>query len=159
MIRKIMIILFVLATATACNKKALDNGAAGTNGLDSGTIVPGTEADLVANVGNVVYFSFDSSTLDEESRATLDRQIAWLKSHPSVNITLEGNCDERGTRDYNLALGERRAETAKRYLVRSGIDASRICTVSYGKERPAVLGTGESVWRLNRRDVTVVTNN
>ncbi len=103
-----------------------------------------------------MFFELDKSDLSQEARQTLDRQAAWLKRFPAVRVTLEGHCDERGTREYNMALGARRANAARAYLVALGIQTARIQTVSYGAERPAVLGTGESVWSQNRRAVTVV---
>jgi peptidoglycan-associated lipoprotein len=117
---------------------------------------PGSEQDLAQNVGDRVFFELDHSDLSQEARQTLDRQAAWLKKYPAVRVTLEGHCDERGTREYNMALGARRANAARAYLVALGIQTARIQTVSYGAERPAVLGTGESVWSQNRRAVTVV---
>jgi len=114
--------------------------------------------DKEQNVGDRVFFDTDSSTLSTEAQGTLERQSAWLKQYPNVNVTLEGHCDERGTREYNLALGERRAAAAKKYLVGVGVTANRITTISYGKERPAVIGSDESAWGQNRRAVTVLTN-
>ncbi|MDE3037500.1 MAG: peptidoglycan-associated lipoprotein Pal, partial [Pseudomonadota bacterium] len=93
-----------------------------------------------------------------EAQKTLQHQAAWLKQYPGVNVTVEGHCDERGTREYNLALGERRAAAAKKYLVSEGIAAARISTISYGKERPAVIGDDEAAWSQNRRAVTVLMN-
>ena len=121
-----------------------------------GSVIPGSEADLAQNVGDRVFFELNNSELSQEARQTLDRQAAWLKRFPAVRVTLEGHCDERGTREYNMALGARRANAARSYLVALGIQTARIQTVSYGAERPAVLGTGESVWSQNRRAVTVV---
>ncbi|RMF69369.1 MAG: peptidoglycan-associated lipoprotein Pal [Alphaproteobacteria bacterium] len=117
---------------------------------------PPTEAALTAFAGDRVYFAFDSAELTPQARATLEKQAEWLKHHPDVRVIIEGHTDERGTREYNLALGERRANAVKNYLVALGIAPERIETISYGKERPAVLGTGEAVWRLNRRAVTKV---
>ena len=130
----------------------------GTGMTDSSTssVIPGSEQDLAQNVGDRVFFELDHSDLSQEARQTLDRQAAWLKRFPAVRVTLEGHCDERGTREYNMALGARRANAARAYLVALGIQTARIQTVSYGAERPAVLGTGESVWSQNRRAVTVV---
>jgi peptidoglycan-associated lipoprotein len=115
-----------------------------------------TQEDLVVNVGDRVFFAYNKSDLSAEARATLDRQATWLKTNASASITVEGHTDERGTREYNLALGERRATAAKNYLVADGVSASRIKTVSYGKERPAVIGSNEAAWAQNRRAVTVV---
>ena len=118
--------------------------------------VPGSQQDLVVNVGDRVFFDLDKSDLKPEARRTLERQAAWLKQYGNVTVTLEGHCDERGTREYNLALGDRRAKAASNYLVSLGIAATRIKTISYGKERPAVLGSNEAAWSQNRRSVTVV---
>jgi len=118
--------------------------------------VPGSQQDLVVNVGDRVFFDLDKSDLKPEARRTLERQAAWLKQYGNVAVTIEGHCDERGTREYNLALGDRRAKAASNYLVSLGIPASRIRTISYGKERPAVLGSNEAAWSQNRRGVTVV---
>jgi peptidoglycan-associated lipoprotein len=122
----------------------------------SSSVIPGSEQDLAQNVGDRVFFELNNSELSQEARQTLDRQAAWLKKFPNVSVTLEGHCDERGTREYNMALGARRANSARAYLVALGIPSGRIQTVSYGAERPAVLGTGETVWSQNRRAVTVV---
>ncbi len=118
--------------------------------------VPGSQQDLVVNVGDRVFFDLDKSDLKPEARRTLERQAAWLKQYGNVAVTIEGHCDERGTREYNLALGDRRAKAASNYLVSLGIPANRIKTISYGKERPAVLGSNEAAWSQNRRGVTVV---
>jgi len=117
---------------------------------------PGTQEDLVLNVGDRVFFDFDKAILKPQAQRTLERQAAWLKKYPSVTVTVEGHADERGTREYNLALGERRATAAKNFLVALGIDPNRIATISYGKERPVALGHNEAAWSQNRRAVTVV---
>ena len=111
--------------------------------------------ELLAKVGSTVYFDYDQSTLTSEAQATLDRQAAFLKANPSVRIVIEGHCDERGTREYNLALGDRRASAARDYLVAKGVNASRLTTISYGKERSVAQGSNESAWAQNRRSVTV----
>lgn len=112
---------------------------------------------LRGGVSDRVLFSYDSSLLSKEAQEILDKQAEWLtNSGKEHNIVVEGHADERGTREYNLALGERRAQAAKEYLVASGIAASRITTISYGKERPAVLGTGEESWSQNRRAVSAL---
>lgn len=116
----------------------------------------GSQEHLVQQAGDRVFFGFDQYDLSNEAQATLRAQAEWLREFSNVNVTIEGHCDERGTREYNLALGERRATAAKNYLVALGIDASRLETVSYGKERPAVLGNSEDVWAQNRRSVMVV---
>lgn len=118
---------------------------------------PGTQEDLEAVVGtDRVFFATDRSDLSEEARETLRQQAEWLMEFPSVTVTVEGHCDERGTREYNLALGERRANAVKDYLVALGIAPSRVTTISYGKERPAVLGSDPDAWAQNRRAVMVV---
>ena len=117
---------------------------------------PGTQEDLVVNVGDRVFFGFDKSVIAAAAEKTLKRQAAWLKQFPTVSITVEGHCDERGTREYNLALGERRATAVKNFLVALGIDSSRIATISYGKERPDALGHNSAAWDQNRRGVTSV---
>ena len=111
---------------------------------------------FMADAVDVVYFDFDSSSLTDNAKEVLDTQVKWLKKHSNVNVVVQGHCDERGTREYNLALGERRANSVKNYLVSQGIAADRIETISYGKERPAVLGNNEAAWAQNRRAVTVV---
>ncbi len=117
---------------------------------------PGTQQDLVVNVGDRVFFGYDRYDLDPEARATLDLQAQWLQEYPYVTVTVEGHTDERGTREYNLALGERRATSVKNYLIAVGIDPRRITTVSFGKERPAVMESNPSAWAQNRRAVMVV---
>jgi len=116
----------------------------------------GTQEHMNATAGDRVFFAYDSAELSAMARQSLRAQADWMKKYSDTNVTVEGHCDERGTREYNLALGERRATAAKNYLVALGVDASRLKTISYGKERPAVLGSGESSWSLNRRSVLVV---
>jgi len=125
-------------------------------GVGSRNIVPGSQQDLEASAGDRIFFSFDRSDISPEAREILTRQADWLRRYPNVTVTIEGHCDERGTREYNLALGERRAQAAKNVLVALGIPASRISTISYGKERPAVVGSTEDAYAQNRRAVTVV---
>jgi peptidoglycan-associated lipoprotein len=117
---------------------------------------PGSQEDLLLNVGDRVFFAFDRSDLNADSRATLEKLASWMTTYQNVTITIEGHCDERGTREYNLALGERRSDAARDYLVALGVDGGRVTTISYGKERPAVLGSMEDAWAQNRRDVFVV---
>jgi peptidoglycan-associated lipoprotein len=161
MFKKFLCLMAALVLVAACDTTGTNEGAAGAGGAGGagkmGAARPGTQEDLVVNVGDRVFFGFDKSDLTPEARATLDRQAAWLKKYASIKVTVEGHADERGTREYNLALGERRASAAKNYLVAAGITADRIKTVSYGKERPAVLGSNETAWAQNRRAVTVVT--
>ncbi len=122
------------------------------------SVVPGSQEDLVLNVGDRVFFAFDKYNLNDAAQATLQRQAAWLNTHPGTQIAIEGHCDERGTREYNLGLGDRRANSVKEYLASLGVDAGRIETISYGKERPVALSHNESAWSQNRRGVTTVTN-
>ncbi|MDD5587229.1 MAG: peptidoglycan-associated lipoprotein Pal [Alphaproteobacteria bacterium] len=163
MFKKILCLMAALVLVAACESTTGTEDAAGAGGAGGmgagrmGAARPGTQEDLVVNVGDRVFFAFDKSDLTPEARATLDRQAAWLKKYANVKVTVEGHCDERGTREYNLALGERRAMAAKNYLVADGIGADRVKTVSYGKERPAVLGSNETAWAQNRRAVSVVT--
>ncbi len=119
-------------------------------------IAAGSVEDFLKNVGDRVFFDFDKSVVTDEGKATLDKQVAWLKKYPQWAITIEGHCDERGTREYNLALGERRANAVKKYLAGAGIADSRLKTISYGKERPAVQGSNDAAWAQNRRGVTVL---
>ena len=120
------------------------------------SITPGSGRDFVVNVGDRVFFALNKSNLPSEARAMLEKQVAWLKRYGNVNVTINGHADERGTREYNLGLGERRANSAKDLLVAMGISPNRIKTISYGKERPAALGHSEASWSQNRRAVTVV---
>ncbi len=118
---------------------------------------PGSQEDFEANVGDRVFFDFDKYNLKADARVAVGKQAAWLNKWPAVTVTIEGHCDERGTREYNLALGERRANSVKDYLVALGINPGRIKTISYGKERPVALGSNETAWAQNRRGVTKVT--
>ncbi|MBV9250116.1 MAG: peptidoglycan-associated lipoprotein Pal [Acetobacteraceae bacterium] len=148
--------LAAVALLAACAKEnttaTTGTGAAATT---SGP-VPGSEEDLVANVGDRVFFDFDRSNLKPDARATLDRQAGWLQKYGSVNVQLAGNCDERGTEEYNLALGQRRANSARDYLVARGVQGARISTISYGKDRPTALGSNEQAWAQNRNAITSV---
>ncbi|PWC84280.1 cell envelope biogenesis protein OmpA [Azospirillum sp. TSH100] len=147
--------LAAVALLAAC--ESTPNDAA--NGANTGaqqSIRPGSAEDFVVNVGDRVFFGLDRFDLSPEARATLDRQAKWLQTYGSVTVTVEGHADERGTREYNLALGERRANSVKNYLAAKGIPANRVNVVSYGKERPAVVGSNEAAWSQNRRGVTVV---
>ncbi|MEK9532931.1 MAG: peptidoglycan-associated lipoprotein Pal [Alphaproteobacteria bacterium] len=115
-----------------------------------------TPDEMLAKVGSTVYFGYDKSILTAEGQATLDRQAAFLKENPTIRIVIEGHCDERGTREYNLALGDRRASAARDYLVAKGVNASRLTTISYGKERPAVGGSNDTSYALNRRSMSKI---
>ena len=122
-------------------------------------VVPGSDADFRRSVqSNTVNFGLDQYDIDPTARAILDGQAAWLQKFPQVRVTIEGHCDERGTREYNLALGDRRDNAAKNYLAAKGIDPSRMTTISYGKERPLALGSDDASYAQNRRAVTVVLN-
>jgi peptidoglycan-associated lipoprotein len=123
---------------------------------DTGEVMMGSKEDFVINVGDRVFFDYDQYDLKSEAQAQLEKQAAWLQQYPAVTITVEGHADERGTREYNLALGERRANAALNYLVALGVDPNRLQTISYGKERPDVLGSDESAWAQNRRAVTTI---
>ncbi len=118
--------------------------------------VPGSQEDLIVQVGDRVFFAYDSSELSFEAQSTIQALSVWMNNNPSVTLTIEGHCDERGTREYNLALGDRRANSVGDYLVALGINPGRISTISYGKERPAVPGSNESAWAQNRRGVFTV---
>lgn len=119
--------------------------------------LPGSRGDFIAQAGtDTVHFATDSHDVDSEAQGILTRQARWLAKYPRVHVTIEGHCDERGTREYNLALGDRRANAAKDFLAAQGVDPARISVISYGKERPAAQGSDEASWAQNRRAVTVV---
>jgi len=145
---------FAIALLAGC---AGTETTATTEGAGAGgAAVPGSQQDLVQNVGDRVLFALDSSTLSAEARQTLDRQAAWLAKYPQVQAQLAGNCDERGTTEYNLALGQRRANAARDYLVARGVSSARLTTISYGKDRPTALGSDEQSWAQNRNAITSV---
>ena len=121
------------------------------------SIIPGSAEDLRVNVGDTVHFALDQYNIEEGDKAILGRQAAWLQKFPSVRVTIEGHADERGTREYNLALGARRANAVKEYLVSQGVSTARVETVSYGKERPLCTESSEGCWAQNRRGTTIVT--
>jgi peptidoglycan-associated lipoprotein len=163
-----------LVATSACSKKKADlpppppPASSGQSTTDAGTgantgqvtsgAVPGSAADFAQQSGSDrVFFAYDSYELDDAARSTLNRQAQWLQKYPNVRITVEGHADERGTREYNLALGDRRANAAKNYLAAQGVSAGRISTISYGKERPAVQGSDEESYAQNRRAVTVIS--
>lgn len=131
----------------------------GASGPITPAVIPGSLQDFVQSAGaDRVFFGYDSYFLDDEARAVLQKQADWLQRNASIRATVEGHSDERGTREYNLALGARRAEAVKNYLVGAGVPAGRIETISYGKERPVALGSFEESWSQNRRSVTVLNN-
>lgn len=148
---RILSVLAAAALLAAC--ETASDGSAG-----AGTVVPGSQQDLVVNVGDRVFYDFDKYSLKPEARKSLERQAEWLKKFPNIRVLVAGNCDERGTREYNLALGERRANSAKTYLASLGVAADRIRTISYGKERPTALGSNEAAWAQNRNAITSVVS-
>ena len=165
----IFIVLFVAACATKPKDSADSSGSGSTSSssdvsseegtiteTDGSGIVSGSQEDLIVNVGDRVFFGYDSSDLDSDALELLQDQVAWLKQNSDVTVTIEGHCDERGTREYNLALGEKRAQAVKNYLIGLGINPDRVSTISYGKERPAVVGSNDGAWAQNRRSVTIV---
>jgi len=146
-------LLAAALAVSACANKAAEDAQA-----NAGTMAtPGSQQDFVVNVGDRVFFDTDSSDLTTQSRATLDKQAQWLNTYSQYGqFTVEGHADERGTREYNIALGARRAQTVRNYLVSHGIAANRIRTISYGKERPVAVCDDISCWSQNRRAVTVL---
>jgi peptidoglycan-associated lipoprotein len=129
----------------------------GSDSLPANQPAPGTQEDLELSVGDRVFFDYDSAVLSPVATETLDRQGAWLRQFPNIVITVEGHADERGTREYNLAIGDRRATAVRNYLLALDVQPDRILTISYGEERPSDAGSGETAWANNRRAVTVVT--
>ena len=170
MVNKILItflMMFLVAGCATKPKDAAETSGSGTQSSSSSvdsssedsetaSIEPGSQEDLIVNVGDRVFFGYDSAELDSDAQELLQDQVAWLKQHSSVNVSIEGHCDERGTREYNLALGEKRAQSVKNYLISLGISSDRVTTISYGKERPAVIGSNDGAWAQNRRSVTIV---
>lgn len=151
-----LLLLAACAQTPATTSNAGGGGQSTATPMTKSSVAPGSSQDFVQNVGDRVFFDFDKSAIKPEGRITLERQAAWLKKYPNVTVTIEGHCDDRGTREYNLALGERRATAVRNALVALGIAPNRIKTISYGKERPAVLGDNEAAWAQNRRGVTVI---
>ncbi len=173
MFYKFLISILAVLFVAACATKPMDTSDASGSGdtssdssvsTEEGTItetagsgiISGSQEDLIVNVGDRVFFGYDSSELDSDALELLQDQVAWLKQNSNVSITIEGHCDERGTREYNLALGEKRAQAVKNYLIGLGINPDRVSTISYGKERPAVVGSNDGAWAQNRRSVTIV---
>lgn len=168
-IKMAALLLASTALIAGCGKKKVDTLPPAAEGSDdgqtqtdpnagAGQITPGSQEDFLQQVGQYgdrILFETDRFNVDTEDQDVLQRQAQWLAQYPGTRIMVEGHADERGTRDYNLALGERRANSAKNFLVSVGVDASRIQTVSYGKERPSALGSDEQAWAQNRRAVTV----
>jgi peptidoglycan-associated lipoprotein len=175
--RKLLSLFAAALLLAACESTTQDEAATGSEGATTSTqaaeesgdtagqdvsseAIPGpeggTQEHLVVNVGDRVFFEFDKASLTDEAQATVERLAAWMQEYPPATVTVEGHADERGTREYNLALGARRANAVRDYLIVLGIDPNRIETVSFGEERPAVLGSNEEAWAQNRRAVFVV---
>ncbi len=146
---KFAAVVFATLAIAGCAKQQAGNMA-------GGAAVPGSQQDFVVNVGDRVFFDTDSSELSPQARATLDKQAQWLNNYSQYSFTIEGHADERGTREYNIALGARRAETVRDYLTSRGIAPLRMRTISYGKERPVAVCNDISCWSQNRRAVTVL---
>ena len=165
---RVLTVLACLLLVAACARTGADeagpNAAAGAGDRPvagsaagagaAGNYTPGSQEALEAEAGDTIYFAFDSAVLREPSRAVLRQQATWLERNAKARVTIAGHADERGTREYNLALGARRAEAVRTYLVGLGIAPGRIDTISYGEERPAVAGSNEQAWARNRRAVT-----
>jgi peptidoglycan-associated lipoprotein len=153
--------MLLLAACESTPETGGETTGSGGGGTTTAATTPsgpaaGSVEEFQQTVGDRVFFDFDKYDLKPEARAQLEQQAAWLKSYPQYSITVEGHADERGTREYNLALGERRATSVKNYLVALGLDPNRVTTISYGKERPEVLGSNEAAWAQNRRAVTTL---
>ncbi|MEO1609060.1 MAG: peptidoglycan-associated lipoprotein Pal [Pseudomonadota bacterium] len=161
-VRTCVVIITVLILS-ACSKNSVspDSAQLTSAGNQAGELAPpqpGSKRDFAQNVGDIVYFSTDSSDLTPEGRETLTKQVQWLNQHKKYTIKIEGHADERGTREYNIALGARRATTVRDFLARSGVDPRRIQTVSFGKERPVAVCNDISCWSQNRRAQTMLNN-
>jgi peptidoglycan-associated lipoprotein len=151
----IVVALFLSLAVAGCASKKTPNSAADL-GLGGSAATPGSSQDFTVNVGDRIFFDTDSSAIRADAQATLARQAQWLAQYPTYQITVEGHADERGTREYNLALGARRAAATRDFLVARGVAANRIDTISYGKERPVAVCDDISCWSQNRRAVTVL---
>lgn len=160
--KRLAAVAFVTAALLAggcASKSNTPNGSQlGPGAGNGGPITPGTQRDFSVNVGDLVYFASDSTSLTPEAQATLNKQAQWLRQYPQFTITIEGHADERGTREYNMALGARRATAVRNYLTRLGIQGKRLRTISYGKERPVAVCNDISCWSQNRRAQTVLNN-
>ena len=153
---RILGVVAAVALLAACsNTDTAATTGDGASASRSGP-APGSQEDLVASAGDRVFFAFDRSTLDDKARSDLDAQSRWLAKYPQTAIRVEGNTDERGTQEYNLALGQRRARAARDLLVAKGVSSARVTTISNGKEKPTASGSDESAWTQNRNAVTVV---
>ena len=180
MFYKVLLTIFLAVFISACSttsKDTADSSGSGSSGefntasttsedvastatdtttSDFSGVIRGTQEDLIVSVGDRVFFGYDSAELDADAQELLQAQAAWLKQYNKTSIIIEGHCDERGTREYNLALGEKRAQAVKNYLNGLGVINFRLNTISYGKERPAVIGSNDEAWGQNRRSVTIV---
>jgi len=152
---KILSLLAAVLLVAACEQKPADQGAQTGTG-QAGPAMTGAANEQMKKVGDRIFFAFDRSDITPESRATLQRQAQLLQQNPSWTVTIQGHCDERGTVEYNLGLGERRANATRQALIALGVAANRVQIISYGKERPEVVGHNEQAWAQNRRAVTVV---
>ena len=150
---RVVAVLVAVVGVAACANNPTGQQA---NAAGAGAAAPGSAQDFVVNVGDRVFFETDSTELTPQSRTTLDKQAQWLQYYNRYTFTIEGHADERGTREYNIALGARRAQTVREYLVSRGIDGNRMRTISYGKERPVAVCDDISCWSQNRRAVTVL---
>ena len=149
------------ATDTSGQLSGTNNGVSGTgldNGVSGSAMGPGSAGEFETKVGNTIHFDTDSYSLNAEAQQILQQQAKWLQQYPQHMVTIEGHADERGTREYNLALGDRRATTVMNYLVALGVDKGRLSEVSYGKEKPICVDASDSCWNENRRGVTALTN-
>jgi peptidoglycan-associated lipoprotein len=155
---KVAGLLLVASTLAACSTTEPPTAPVTPTQPSASAIKPGTAEDFRVNVGDTVFFDLDQHALRADAQAILQKQAAWLQKFPAVKLVVEGHCDERGTREYNLALSEKRANSAKDFLVANGIAANRVKTLPLGKERPVALGHDEASWAQNRRAVTVITS-
>jgi len=154
---KILGAFAAVALLAACSNTTTGaSTGTGATATTSAGVTPGSQEDLVANVGDRVFYDFNKSNLLAAGQSTLDRQASWLGKYASNNVQVAGNCDERGTEEYNIALGQRRAAAARDYLVAKGVSSTRITTISYGKDRPTALGSNEAAWAQNRNAITSV---
>ncbi len=158
---RLLAVVLVAGSLTACANKEMQPDSAqlgpGGNGK-GGPVTPGSQRDFSVNVGDLVYFSSDSSDLTPEAQQTLQKQSRWLQQYAQFTITIEGHADERGTREYNIALGARRAQAVRNFLAQNGIQGQRVRTISYGKERPVAVCNDISCWSQNRRAQTVLNS-
>jgi peptidoglycan-associated lipoprotein len=148
---KYRVIAFTSIALAACSTTGYDADKDASNNASDSQV-----SELENKVGDRVFFEFDSSAITAEAQETLKKQAKFIAENPDLNFTIEGHCDSRGTRDYNLGLGERRANAVKQFLISLGVEQTKLTTVSYGKERPAVLGNNDWAWSQNRRGVTTI---